>query len=38
MARPTKLIPEIQQLIGENVKLRLPYTLAVEAAGITYLK
>ena len=36
MARPCKLTSEIQQRIGENVALGLPYSLAAEAAGITY--
>ena len=36
MARPCKLTPEIQQLIGDNVALGLTYSLATEAAGITY--
>ena len=36
MARLTKLIPEIQQKIGENISLRLTYALAASAAGITY--
>ena len=36
MARPTKLTPELQQRIGENIALGLPYSLAAEAAGITY--
>ncbi len=36
MARPTKLTPEIQTLIGENIALGLTYGLAANAAGITY--
>ena len=36
MARPTKLTPEIQQRIGDNIAFGLPYSLAAEAAGITY--
>ena len=36
MARPSKLTPEIQQKIGENISLGLTYSLAAEAAGITY--
>ena len=36
MARPCKLTPEIQQIIGDNVALGLTYSLAAEAAGITY--
>jgi len=36
MARPCKLTPEIQKIIGENVALGLTYSLASEAAGITY--
>jgi hypothetical protein len=36
MARPCKLTPEIQQRIGDNVALGLTYSLAAEAAGITY--
>jgi len=36
MARPSKLTPEIQNKIGDNVALGLTYSLAAEAAGITY--
>ena len=36
MARPTKLTPEIQKRIGDNIVLGLTYSLAAEAAGITY--
>ena len=36
MARPTKLTPEIQKLIGENIALGLIYALVASAAGITY--
>src|SRR5271157_2461897 len=36
MARPCKLTPELQNKIGENVSLGLTYSLASEAAGITY--
>jgi hypothetical protein len=36
MARPTKLTYEIQQRIGENIALGLPYSLAAESAGVTY--
>ncbi len=36
MVRPTKLIPGLQQRIGENVALGLTYSLAAEAVGITY--
>ena len=36
MARPSKLSPEITKRIGENIALGLPYSLAAEAAGITY--
>jgi transposase len=36
MARPTKLTPELQQRIGDNVALGLTYSLAVESIGITY--
>ena len=36
MARPTKLTPELQQRIGDNIALGLTYSLAAEAAGITY--
>ena len=36
MARPSKLTPEIQQRIGDNIALGLTYSLAAEAAGITY--
>ncbi len=36
MARPSKLTPNITKRIGENIALGLPYSLAAEAAGITY--
>jgi hypothetical protein len=36
MARPTKLTPEVQQRIGDNIALGLTYSLAAEAAGITH--
>jgi hypothetical protein len=36
MARPCKLTPELQQKIGDNIALGLTYSLASEAAGITY--
>ncbi len=36
MARPCKLTYEIQQRIGENISMGLTYSLAAEAAGITY--
>jgi hypothetical protein len=36
MARPSKLTPEIQQRIGENISLGLTYRLAAELAGVTY--
>ena len=36
MARPTKLTPDIQKRIGDNIALGLTYRLAAEAAGITY--
>ena len=36
MARPSKLTPEIQKRIGDNIALGLTYRLAAEAAGITY--
>jgi transcriptional regulator with XRE-family HTH domain len=36
MARPSKLIPEIQKRIGDNIALGLTYSLAASAAGITY--
>src|SRR5271169_4579625 len=36
MARPSKLTPEIQKRIGENIALGLTYRLAAESAGITY--
>ena len=36
MARPTKLNPELQQRIGDNIASGLTYSLAAEAAGITY--
>jgi len=36
MARPSKLNPEIQKRIGENLSLGLTYRLAVESSGVTY--
>jgi hypothetical protein len=36
MARPSKLTPDIQQRIGENISLGLTYRLAAELAGVTY--
>jgi hypothetical protein len=36
MARPTKLTPELQQRIGDNIALGLTDSLSAEAAGITY--
>jgi transposase len=36
MARPCKLTPKIQKKVGDNVALGLTYSLAAEAAGITY--
>jgi transposase len=36
MARPSKLTPEIQQRIGDNIALGLTYRLAAESVGITY--
>ena len=36
MARPSKLTPEIQQKIGENIAIGLTYRLAAQTAGITY--
>jgi hypothetical protein len=36
MPRPSKLTPEIQQKIGENLSLGLTYSLAASAAGVTY--
>ena len=36
MARPTKLTPELQQRIGDNVAFGLTYSLATESVGITY--
>jgi len=36
MARPCKLIQELQQRIGENIALGLTYRLAAESAGVTY--
>jgi hypothetical protein len=33
MTRPSKLTPEIQQKIGENIALGLTYRLAAELAG-----
>jgi hypothetical protein len=36
MARPTKLTYEIQQRIGDNIALGLPYSLAVDSVEISY--
>ena len=36
MARPTKLTPGTQKLIGDGVSLGLIYSLAASAAGVTY--
>ena len=36
MARPCKLTDEIKRKIGDNIALGLTYSLAPEAAGITY--
>jgi hypothetical protein len=36
VARPSKLSPDITKRIGENIALGLTYSLAAEAAGITY--
>ena len=36
MARPSKLTPEIQKRIGDNIALGLTYRLAAESAGVTY--
>jgi len=36
VARPSKLTPDIQKRIGDNIALGLTYSLAAEAAGITY--
>ncbi len=36
MARPSKLTPEIQQRIGDNIALGLTYRLAAESACVTY--
>jgi transposase len=36
VARPSKLTPEIQKRIGDNIALGLTYRLAAESAGVTY--
>ncbi len=36
MAIPSKLTSELQKIIGDNIALGLTYSLAAEAAGITY--
>jgi transposase len=36
MARPSKLTPDIQQRIGDNIALGLTYRLAAESVGVTY--
>jgi transposase len=38
MPRPSKLTPEIQYKIDENVSLGLTYALAANSAGVTYQK
>ena len=38
MARPSKLTHDITQLIGDNVALGLPYALAADSAGITFIR
>jgi hypothetical protein len=36
MARPSKLTPNLTKQIGDNIALGFTYSLAAEAAGITY--
>ena len=36
MARPSKLTPEIQKRIGDNIALGMTYRLAAESASVTY--
>jgi hypothetical protein len=36
MSRPSKLTPEIQKIIGENIALGLTYSLAAESTVVTY--
>src|ERR1035437_2091294 len=36
MSRPSKLTPDIQKRIGDNIALGLTYRLAAESAGVTY--
>jgi phage/plasmid-associated DNA primase len=36
MARPSKLTPKLTKQIGDNIILRLTYSLASESVGITY--
>ncbi len=36
MARPTRMTPDIQKRIGDNIALDLTYRLAAKAAEITY--
>ena len=36
MTRPSKLTPNLTKRIGDNIALGLTYSLAAEAAGITY--
>ena len=36
MVCPSKLTPDIQKRIGDNIALGLTYRLAAESAGITY--
>src|ERR1035437_6809345 len=38
MSRPSKLTPDIQKRIGDNIALGLTYRLAAESAGVTYKK
>ena len=33
---PSKLTPDIQKRIGDNIALGLTYRLAAESAGVTY--
>ena len=36
MARPSKITPDIQQRIGDNIALGLTYRLAAELDDVTY--
>ena len=36
MSRPSKLTPDIQKRIGNNIALGLTYKLAAESTGVTY--